>query len=135
MPTDARSTRPSAASLEPSSPSQQNTLARSAASAGAATMASRVLGLVRDQLLAAIFGAGNEMDAFNVAFRIPNLVRDLFAEGAMSAAFVPTFTHHLTLSGKESAWRLGNNVINALVAVTGIVVALALVFARPLVTA
>ena len=52
-------------------------------------MASRVLGLVRDQVLASMFGAGNAMDAFNVAFRIPNLVRDLFAEGAMSAAFVP----------------------------------------------
>ena len=49
----------------------------------------------RDQVLAAIFGAGNEMDAFIVAFRIPNLVRDLFAEGAMSAAFVPTFTRQL----------------------------------------
>ena len=54
-------------------------------------MTSRVLGLVRDQVLASMFGAGNAMDAFNVAFRIPNLVRDLFAEGAMSAAFVPVF--------------------------------------------
>ena len=52
-------------------------------------MASRILGLIRDQVLASMFGAGNAMDAFNVAFRIPNLVRDLFAEGAMSAAFVP----------------------------------------------
>ncbi len=67
-------------------------LARSAGVAGAATLASRILGLARDQMLAALFGAGNEMDAFIVAFRIPNLVRDLFAEGAMSAAFVPTFT-------------------------------------------
>ena len=65
---------------------------------------SRVLGLVRDQVLAALFGAGNEMDAFIVAFRIPNLVRDLFAEGAMSAAFVPTFTRHLTLQ-RQSATR------------------------------
>ena len=85
-------------------------LARSAGVAGAATLTSRVLGLVRDQVLAALFGAGNEMDAFNVAFRIPNLVRDLFAEGAMSAAFVPAFTRHLTLHGKPTAWRLGNNV-------------------------
>ena len=54
------------------------------------------------------------MDAFIVAFRIPNLVRDLFAEGAMSAAFVPTFTRRLTLHGKDDAWRLGNNLINAL---------------------
>src|ERR1700730_19178470 len=71
---------------------------------------SRILGLARDQVLAALFGAGNEMDAFIVAFRIPNLARDLFAEGAMSAALVPTFTRVLTVEGKADAWRLGNNV-------------------------
>jgi putative peptidoglycan lipid II flippase len=108
-------------------------LARSAGVTGSATLASRVLGLVRDQVLAALFGAGNEMDAFIVAFRIPNLVRDLFAEGAMSAAFVPTFTRHLTLGGKRDAWRLGNNVLNALLLVTGAIVVGGIVFARPLV--
>ena len=109
---------------------------RAARSAGdrRATSTSRVLGLVRDQVLAALFGAGNELDAFIVAFRIPNLVRDLFAEGAMSAAFVPTFTRHLTRSGKDDAWRLGNNVLNALVVVTALLVVLGMVFARPLVT-
>ena len=60
------------------------------------------------------------MDAFNVAFRVPNLLRDLFAEGAMTAAFVPTFTRTLTTQGRESAWRLGNLVINALLVVTGV---------------
>jgi putative peptidoglycan lipid II flippase len=110
-------------------------LARSAGLAGAATLASRILGLVRDQVLAALFGAGNEMDAFVVAFRIPNLVRDLFAEGAMSAAFVPTFTRQLTTRGREAAWRLGSNVLNALIVVTGAIVVLAFVFARPIVTA
>jgi putative peptidoglycan lipid II flippase len=95
-------------------------------------MASRVLGLVRDQVLAYYFGAGYAMDAFLVAFRIPNLVRDLFAEGAMSAAFVPTFTKRLAAEGRESAWRLANSVINALVVVTGVLVLLAVVFAEPL---
>lgn len=109
-------------------------IARSAGLAGAATLASRLLGLGRDQVLAATFGAGNEMDAFVVAFRIPNLVRDLFAEGAMSAAFVPTFTRHLTLHGKEQAWRLGNNLLNALLLVIGAIVVVALIFARPLVS-
>ena len=108
-------------------------LARSASVTGVATLASRVLGLARDQVLAALFGAGNDMDAFIVAFRIPNLVRDLFAEGAMSAAFVPTFTRQLTRGGKEDGWRLGNNVINALVIVTGTTVVLGMVFAQPLV--
>jgi putative peptidoglycan lipid II flippase len=109
-------------------------LARSAGLAGAATLASRVLGLVREQILAALFGASNEMDAFFVAFRIPNLVRDLFAEGAMSAAFVPTFTRQLTIHGKPAAWRLANNVLNALLIVTLTLVVAGLLFTRPLVT-
>lgn len=108
-------------------------LARSAASAGAATLTSRILGVVREQVLAALFGAGNAMDAYNVAYRIPNLVRDLFAEGAMSSAFVPTFTRHLTTAGKAAAWRLGNSVINALIVVTAALVVLGMVFAGPIV--
>ena len=88
-----------AADLGPSHAAASARLARSAGLIGAATMASRVLGLVRDQILAYYFGAGHAMDAFNVAFRIPNLFRDLFAEGAMSAAFVPTFTRRLTTDG------------------------------------
>jgi putative peptidoglycan lipid II flippase len=110
-------------------------LARYAGVTGAATLASRVLGLARDQVLAWFFGASNEMDAFVVAFRVPNLVRDLFAEGAMSAAFVPTFTRQLTLKGKDDAWRLANNVLTALLLSTGALVVLGIVFARPLVEA
>jgi putative peptidoglycan lipid II flippase len=101
---------------------------------GIATMASRVLGLVRDQVLAYLFGAGNAVDAYNVAFRIPNLVRDLFAEGAMSAAFVPTFTRYLAREGRPAAWRLGNHVVNALLVATTVLVAAGLVFTEPLVT-
>jgi putative peptidoglycan lipid II flippase len=114
---------------------RQPLLARSAGITGAATLTSRILGLARDQVLAAFFGAGSDMDAFVVAFRIPNLVRDLFAEGAMSAAFVPTFTRRLTLNGKDDAFQLGNNLINALLVVTGVVVAAGFAFAGPLVTA
>ena len=98
-------------------------------------MTSRVLGLARDQLLASIFGAGDAMDAFNVAFRIPNLTRDLFAEGAMSAAFVPVFMRQLAMGTRESAWRLANNVINALLTVTGVLVLLGVLFAHPIVAA
>lgn len=107
-------------------------LARSAGLIGLATMASRVLGVVREAVLAAYFGAGTEMDAYNVAFRVPNLVRDLFAEGAMSAAFIPTFTRRLTRGGREQAWRLGNLVINALVLATGALVLLGILFAGPI---
>ncbi len=116
-------------------PESHRRLARSAGVFGLATIASRLLGLVRDQVLAYYFGAGNAADAFRVAFRVPNLVRDLFAEGAMSAAFVPTFTRLLTLHGRERAWRLASSVINALLVVTGVIVAVSFVFADPLVRA
>lgn len=109
-------------------------LARSAGLIGVATMTSRVLGLVRDQVLAYYFGAGHQMDAFNVAFRIPNLFRDLFAEGAMSAAFVPTFTRRWSVGGKAEAWRLGNVVMSALAVLALVLVVLGMVFTRPLVT-
>lgn len=108
-------------------------LARSAGLFGLATMASRILGLVRDQVLAYYFGAGDAMDAFRMAFRIPNVVRDLFAEGAMSAAFVPTFTRELTNGGKPRAWRLANSVVTALILVTGVLVTLGIIYAETLV--
>jgi putative peptidoglycan lipid II flippase len=108
-------------------------LARSAGIFGLATITSRILGLARDQVLAFYFGAQDENDAFRVASRIPNLVRDLFAEGAMSAAFVPTFTRQLTLHGREKSWRLASSVINALVLVTGAIVIAGIFFAEPLV--
>jgi len=107
-------------------------IVRSAGLIGLATMASRLLGVAREVALAWVFGAGTQMDAFNVAFRIPNLVRDLFAEGAMSAAFIPTFTRTLASRGRDAAWRVGNLVINALLVVTGTLVVLGIVFAGPI---
>ena len=108
-------------------------LARSAGIVGLATMTSRVLGVVRDQALAYRFGAGNAMDAFLVALRIPNLLRELFAEGALNAAFVPVFTRRLTNAGREAAWRLGAQLINALAVVTGVIALAGIVFAEPVV--
>jgi putative peptidoglycan lipid II flippase len=96
-------------------------------------MTSRILGLVREQVMAFLFGAGSATDAFNVAFRLPNLVRDLFAEGAMSAAFVPTFTSRLTHAGKADAWQLGRQIITALLLVTGVLVLIGMVAAEPIV--
>jgi putative peptidoglycan lipid II flippase len=118
----------------PRAPSMKSRMARSAGLIGLATMTSRVLGVARETVLAAIFGAGTgpEMDAYNVAFRVPNLLRDLFAEGAMTAAFVPTFTRTLTNRGREEAWRLGNLVINALLVVTGVLVVIGIAFAGPI---
>jgi putative peptidoglycan lipid II flippase len=114
-------------------PDSSPRLARSAGVFGLATITSRILGLVRDQVVAFYFGAGDANDAFRVASRIPNLVRDLFAEGAMSAAFVPTFTRVLTLHGRDRAWQLASSVINALLIVTGVIVLAGVVFAGPLV--
>ena len=76
-------------------------LARRAGVVSVAVLASRILGLVREQVFAIFFGAGRELDAFITAFRIPNLLRDLFAEGALSAAFVTTFTWRLEHEGEE----------------------------------
>ncbi len=92
-------------------------VARSAGVISAATFLSRVLGLVREQVFAAQFGAGFAVDAFQVAFRVPNLLRDLFAEGAMSAAFVPTLSRAQERDGPEAALRLANLVINFLLVV------------------
>ena len=119
MPTVASSTTPFDASLGPEGSSSSGALARRAASGTVATMASRVLGVVREVVLASLFGAGNDMDAFRIAFRVPNMLRDLFAEGVMSAAFVPTFTRRLTLDGRSSALRLGLSATNALLVITG----------------
>lgn len=83
----------------------------------ALTLLSRALGLVRDCICAAFFGAGMVWDAFSFAFRIPNLFRRLFGEGALSAAFVPAFTEHLELREKEEAWRLAGRVAGALLLV------------------
>jgi putative peptidoglycan lipid II flippase len=90
-------------------------VARNAGIISLAVMASRVFGLVRDQVFAALFGAGLQYDAFLTAFRIPNLLRDLFAEGALSAAFVTTFTQTLQSQGKEAAIRLWNRVATLII--------------------
>lgn len=77
-------------------------------------MVSRILGLVREQMIATLFSR-YATDAFYVAFRIPNLLRDLFAEGAMSSAFVPTFTEYLKRRSAAEAWKLASTVLNLLV--------------------
>ena len=92
-------------------------VARNAGTVGVATMLSRVLGIVRDQVMAAMFGAGFASDAFNTAFRIPNLLRDLFAEGAMSASFIPTFTEYDQNRGADEAWALGRQLMMTLLTV------------------
>lgn len=99
----------------------------------AATMASRVLGLLRDQLFAILIGANRWSDAFVVAFRIPNLLRDLFAEGALSSAFVPTFADARRNRGEGAARRLAGTVVALVLVVVGALVLLGVLLAEPLV--
>ena len=77
---------------------------------GIAVLCSRVLGLVREQVFAGLFGATRNLDIFLIAFRVPNLLRDLFAEGALSTAFVTTFSKRIATEGDASAWQLANKV-------------------------
>src|SRR5476649_2573048 len=108
---------PSAA-LAPDEPTEKlNT--KAAGIIGLAVMCSRLLGLAREQICAALFGGGGAMDAFTAAFRIPNLLRDLFAEGALSTAFVTTFSKAIARDGDGAAWRLANKVATLTVLALG----------------
>ena len=87
---------------------------RSFATVGGMTLMSRILGFVREVLIAQIFGTGPIADAFIVAMRLPNLLRQIFAEGAFSAAFVPVFTRHLTERGMSGARIFAEQVLSLL---------------------
>jgi len=100
---------------------EQPNVARHAGTVSLAVMASRVLGLVRDQVFAVFFGAGLQYDAFLTAFRIPNLLRDLFAEGALSSAFVTTFSQVFETKGAKAAVRLSNLVATAMILILALI--------------
>src|SRR5437867_8542160 len=100
---------------------------------GVAILSSRVLGLVRETVFAGLFGAGRNLDAFLMAFRLPNLLRDLFAEGALSTAFITTFSKKIAVDGDQSAWRLANKVATLTAVFMSVVTLLGIVFAPQLV--
>ena len=108
-------------------------IARSAGAVGSAVMCSRVLGLVREQVFAGLFGAGTAYDAFVVAFRIPNLLRDLFGEGALSAAFVTVFSEYDTNKGREATWQLASNVLVFIAVLLSLITLLGIFFAPSIV--
>lgn len=94
---------------------------------GMATLASRILGYVRDMVMASLFGAGLASDAFIAAFRIPNTLRRLFGEGSLSIAFVPVFTDCYNRQGREEAERLAASALRLVAAVLALVVAVGIV--------
>src|SRR5438045_3909302 len=100
---------------------------------GIAILSSRTLGLIREQIFAGLFGAGKYLDAFLMAFRLPNLLRDLFAEGALSTAFITTFSGKIATEEDESAWRLANKVATLTAVFMSAVTLLGIVFAPQLV--
>lgn len=110
-----------------------SSVAHGASRMGLATLFSRVLGLLREQVFAFLFGASNAADAFNIAFRIPNLLRDLFAEGAMSAAFVPNFAKALVES-RRRAFELLAGVLIVLLITVSILSAVGMLFSHELVS-
>lgn len=100
-----------------------------------AVMGSRFFGLLREQVFAAMFGASSNMDAFLAAFQIPNLLRDLFAEGALSTAFTTVFAKTAEKEGDAPAWRLGSLLISTLILILGILCVAGIVFSPLLVNA
>jgi putative peptidoglycan lipid II flippase len=114
--------------------SKHESLVRSAGVVSAAVFLSRITGLIREIAMARLFGAGQVYDAFLLGFRIPNLTRDLFAEGALSSAFVPIFTRYLSTKGKQEAAELSNLVATALLLVVGVLCVLGMIFSPVLVS-
>jgi putative peptidoglycan lipid II flippase len=96
-------------------------VARAAAVVSAATLASRILGFLRDLLIARLFGAGVATDAFFVAFRLPNLLRRLVAEGAISSAFIPVFTEYVTTRSRVDTLRMLRAVSGVMLLLLGTV--------------
>src|SRR5512143_2396648 len=96
---------------------------KSSGAMAAATLTSRVLGMLREMAYAAFMGVGWVTDAFMLAFMVPNLFRRLLGEGALTAAFIPIFKEKEKLAGQAETWKATNAVISGLVAVASLIVA------------
>lgn len=104
-------------------------IARALGVISSTTMLSRVMGLLRDSLTAALFGAGGFMDAFLVAFKLPNMLRGLLAEGSLTVSFIPVYTEVMEKEGDEAAHKLGRVVITALTLILAVIVLLGILAA------
>jgi putative peptidoglycan lipid II flippase len=114
--------------------SEKKNIARAAGVLGAATMLSRIMGMLRDMVVARLFGAGLYTDAFIAAFQIPNMLRRFFAEGALTAAFVPTFSEWYTHKGEEETRALVNVCFTLLTLVMASITIVGVIFSPLLVS-
>ena len=119
---------------QPQKSRENEKVAKAAGVVGLATMLSRIFGFIRDMVVAGIFGAGLVTDAFFVAFRIPNLLRRLLAEGSLTVSFVPVFTEYLKQRSREEALELANVVFTALSIVLVVVSIAGVIFSPFIVT-
>lgn len=113
---------------------RKDKIARAAGVMSVATFISRILGFIRDMIFAFYFGATGISDTFFQAFKIPNLLRELLAEGSMSAAFIPVLTEYREKQGEEEANRLVRITFNFMLAVVGTLCVLGIVFSPAIVT-
>lgn len=114
--------------------SSSKSIAKSASIIGSATLLSRILGFIRDVIIARFFGTGAVCDAFIMAFSIPNLLRDLVGEGAANAAVVPVLTDELTKNGREEFWKLAHVLFNIFLVILAGVTVLGVVFTPAIVS-
>ncbi|MFH0771868.1 MAG: murein biosynthesis integral membrane protein MurJ [Candidatus Omnitrophota bacterium] len=114
--------------------STHKSLAKSAGIVGLGILSSRVLGFVRDIVIAAVFGTSAPFQAFVVASRIPNLLRDLVGEGAANAAFVPVLSEYAAKKSKSEFWDLSEVILNAMIVVLAVISAAGIIFAPLIVT-
>jgi len=113
--------------------SSKDSFARKSFRFSISTVISRLLGLIREQIFSHFFGAGIAVDSFYAAFRIPNLLREFFAEGALSAAYVPVFSQKIKDDGKQKAFILTSTVLSVLLVILGAVTVLGIIAAPYLV--
>src|SRR2546426_6676020 len=105
-------------------------LIRAAGSMSVMTMLSRIAGYFRDSLQATILGAANSSDAFVIAYRIPNMLRRLVAEGALTSAFVPTFARYIRTGDRDAMWRFAASVLYAMTVLLAVITVLGIILSR-----
>src|SRR5438034_11004282 len=108
--------------------SEHRQLLKSASLISALTILSRVFGYIRDSRIAFLLGAGTAADAYTTAYRIPNLLRRLVGEGAVSAAFIPVFSRYLVEDKKKEAWELANTMLTILTVVLAGITVIGILF-------